>query len=347
VLLSTLNYDHPQKGMSQAFSSLFPEVREYDYLKLQREGRSQAEISQGLLAVVREFQPDWIWLQLQDSKTIGPESLVRIREEVPRTVISHWMGDCQPSPSPYMASICRVTHLTLLSNVGQLPLYRAAGAKKAHYCQIGVDWDEDVLGIPEWTPPFRIPEIVLCGNFYGNRFPGTADRVDAIQALMAEKLDVGIVGWGWPPEFPVVGGCTVKKQHHVWRRAKVALNVNHFNDIELYYSDRQLIAMASGTPLVCAYVPGLEREFREGMDCLWYREPDELVAKVKDLLGSEEMRIRIGREGRSTILRRHTWWHRILEILPVVEEIRSGLPEPISASPAEPLGEPVPELKST
>jgi hypothetical protein len=325
VLLSTINYDHPQRGMIKAFSGIFPEVRDYDYLHFQRQGKSAKDVNEGLINVACEFHPDWIWLQLQDTNVLQPETLARIREHLPGCVVSHWMGDCRASVSSYAASICRVTHLSLLSNVGQLPLYEAAGAERAHYCQIGVDWEEDVLGLPDWIPRFRVPDVVFCGNYYGESFPGTLDRVEAIRVLKDKGIDVGIVGSGWPREFPVLGQCTVKQQHHVWKRAKVALSINNFNDIERYYSDRQLIAMASGTPVVCKYVPGLEWEFTDGIDCLWYRNSSELLAHVERLLGSEDERIRLGRQGRATICRQHTWWHRILNVLPIIEEIRDVL----------------------
>jgi hypothetical protein len=215
--------------------------------------------------------------------------------------------------------------VTFNSSVGQATLFRQAGASEVQYCQIGVDWEEDVLGLPKWTPPFRVPEVVLCGNYYGKTFPGTGDREDAVRRLEREGIDVGIVGTGWPKGFPVVGQCGVKQQHHVWKRAKVGLNINHFNAIELYYSDRQLISMASGTPVVCRHVPGLEREFVHGTHCLWYEDPADVVPHVQSLLGSEERRRWLGARGREVVLRGHTWWSRILGVLPTIERFSDHL----------------------
>jgi spore maturation protein CgeB len=186
-----------------------------------------------------------------------------------------------------------------------------------------VDWHEDVLALPSWDPPFRVPDVVFCGNYYGSTFPGTGERASAIRSLWDAGIAVGVVGVGWPSDFPVVGRCGVKQQAHIYRKAKVALSINNFNSIELYYSDRQLIAMASGTPVVCKYVPGLEREFDNGSDCLWFRETPELIAHVKTLLENPEGRRRLGAAGRARIQRSHTWWHRILEVLPIVEHLRA------------------------
>jgi glycosyltransferase involved in cell wall biosynthesis len=322
--------------MTRAFSSLFHEVREVDYLGLQRQGRSVPDINRGLIETARDFRPDWIWLQVQETGVLQPEALLEIRRLLPACVVTHWTGDCRVVVSPYLSSICKSTHVTFNSSVGQAPLFLRAGAPEVQYCQIGVDWEEDVLGLPVWTPPFRVPDVVLCGNYYGKVFPGTRDREEAVRRLEREGVDVGIVGSGWPRGFPVAGQCGVKQQYHVWSRAKVGLNVNHFNTIERYYSDRQLISMASGTPVVCKYVPGLEKEFVQGRDCLWYDDPADLVLHVLSLLKSEERRRSIGAQGRETVMRSHTWWNRILGLLPVVErlsdQLSRGVSDPVPTS---------------
>ncbi|RPH34199.1 MAG: hypothetical protein EHM90_06070 [Chloroflexi bacterium] len=230
------------------------------------------------------------------------------------------MGDMRASVGPYIGAMSKECHLTLTSSVGQIAAFQAAGARRTLYSQVGLDWAEDVMGEPAWEPPFRIPDVVFCSNYYGSAFPGSPERVEAVAALLHAGIDVGVVGQGWPRGFPVVGKCGVKQQTHVYRRAKVALSVNNFNDVELFYSDRHLIALASGTPLVSRYVPGLEREFTNGRHLLRYSTPGELVESVRSLLGSEDLRRRIGRQGRAEAIRSHTWFSRILSVLPHVEE---------------------------
>jgi hypothetical protein len=325
VLLSTINYDHPQRGLLQAFNGVFgsENVREFDFYEEARRGQTVPAINDAFVKAVIDHRPDWVFMQVQDSEILHADSILAIRKNLPGCVLSHWTGDCRPVVSPYLSSICKATHLTLVSSVGQLPMFKTAGAKDALYCQIAVDWEEDVNGNPNWTPPFYVSDVVLCGNHYQNRFPGTVDRESAVAALMEAKIGIGIVGRGWPKSFPVIGECKVKEQHHVWKQAKVALNVNHFNDIEQYYSDRQIIAMASGTPTVCKYVPGLEREFKNGVHCFWYDKPSELAPIVKQLLADEGLRKKVGFQGRAEIMKNHTWFSRILSLLPEVERLKN------------------------
>jgi hypothetical protein len=328
VFMATINYDHPQTGMEQAFRQIFgrANVETFDYLELQRKGHRPAEIAAMFVGATLAFKPDWVWLQLQDTNIIKGVDIMDVRNALPNCVVTHWTGDCRPKVSDYLSSICKATHMSLISSVGQGPLFSDAGAEVVRYVQIGLDWDEDVLGLPEWTPPFRVPDVVFIGNYYAQAFPeGTKERQEAIDALLKDGIDVGIVGTGWPAGYPMIGTCTVKQQHHVWKRAKVAISCNHFNNVDRYYSDRQLIAMASGTPVVCRQVPGLQEEFIDFEDCIFYDRPDNLLWSVKSLLQDPEMRQRIGRNGRQLVMRKHSWFSRVLDLLPKMEHFQERL----------------------
>lgn len=327
VLVSTINHDHPQRGMEHAFRSLFGDtgVGVYDYYERLRQGASLDQVNAEFLSMARSFNPDWIWLQAQNTGVLQPDTLLKVGRELPGCVISHWMGDARDPVAPYLSGICAATHLTLVSGEGYLPLYKAAGAREVRYCQVAVDWEEDVLGIPEWTPPFRVPDVVFCGNYHGTLFRGAGDRDGAVRTLQAVGIDVGIVGLNWPTGWPVIGSCRYKEQHHIYKRAKIVLSVNNVNDVRRYYSDRHLFALASGVAVVAKYVPGFEDEFENGHDLMWYNTDQELVSVVRALLADEGARTRLGRNGRATAIRDHTWFKRILDVMPEVERIRAGL----------------------
>lgn len=321
VMTATINASHPQRGMMRAFDSLF-ETKHFDYLELQRSGLDEREVTQLFVDEVTDFAPDWLWGQYQNSNVIQADGLLELRRRLPQMVTTSWMGDCRTTLSDYLQSICKATHMSLIAAAGQERLFREAGAPEVHYLQIGLDWEEDVLGSRNYVPPFRVPDVVLCGNNYGAQFPGTTERHAAVRALRDAGIDVGVVGSGWPHDIPCAGSCHVKEQIGVWTRAKVGISISNFNSIPLYYSDRQLISIASGTPVVCYHVPELEQEFTHGVDCLFFHDTDELVAHVKTLLGDPELRSRIGCAGRATALRDHTWYSRIFQILPDIERLQ-------------------------
>ena len=327
VLMSCINYDHPQNGMLHAFQSLLgsSNVADFDFYDLLRKGMSKESISAAYVKACIDHKPDWVWMQLQDSKIITADDILKARVALPKTVFTHWTGDLRASVSPYLSSICKATHLTLISSTGQIPAFKAAGASRVKYCQVALDWNEDVLGSQYYEQPFRVPEVLFCGNYYGTTYPGTVDRERAVLALIKAKVDIGIVGHGWNSNYPVLGYCKLKEQVHVCKRSKICLNVNHFNDVERYYSDRQLVSMASGRPLVCKYIPGLEEEFTDGVHLRWYKTEDELALIVQQLLKDEQAREFIGSSGRSEVLKNHTWFNRFTGLIVDIEKIQRTL----------------------
>jgi hypothetical protein len=316
VLVLPLNADHRQEGMLCAFRRVFGEgnVIELDYCNVR-------DADARMLDILKTYSIGWVFMHLNQTEKIGGRLIEQARAISPHTVFSHWMGDWRASVSPKSREICATTDVTFISSQGQLGLYRAVGAKRVEYLQIGLDWAEDVLGLPPWSPPFRVPHVVLCGNWYAHQFPGGGDRMKAVQALQNARIDVGVVGSGWPAHAPFIGTCGVKQQHHVYKRALVALSCNNINDCRLYYSDRQLVTLASGTPTVCHYVPGLEEEFLDGKHCLFYRNETELCDRVLRLIRDEGLRDRIGAAGRAEVIARHTWKSRVEQAFGVVQNV--------------------------
>lgn len=331
ILMATINADHPQAGMIHAFEGVFGKgnVRNFDYLELARRTNWGVEhVNDEFIRAAIDWKPDWAFLQLQNSNVILPDSIEALREKLPHCVFTHWSGDVRDKVLSYFAGICKATHLTLAANVGHLKRYEEAGAPETMYVAHGLDWEEDVMGQPPWTPTFEVPDVVYCGNHYGDRVMGTEARERAVRALHEAGIKIGVVGSGWENTgLPVLGTCHVKQQVHVYKRAKVALSVNHFPDLEGYHGDRTITAMASGTAVIQRYFPLLEKEFSEGEHLLAFRNETELVEKVRELLGDPELRCRLGAAGRRHALLHHTWFSRIFQVLPRVEEIHSMLLE--------------------
>lgn len=329
VLLLPLNYDHVQHGMITGFRQVFgsDHVAVFDFMcasprPLGPVSRSLTEVNDDFVEYVSQRKPDLVFMQLQETGVIQPATIKNARAASPKTVFVHWTGDYRPVISAYVRAICQVTDMTFASSVGQLKDFTMAGAADVNYMQIGIDWEPDILGIPAWEPPFTVPEVVFCGNHYpdGPWADGTAQRLADIRALMRAGYDIGVVGRGWPSDIPVVGQCTVKQQHHVYTRAKVVLSVSHENNVDRYYSDRLLIAMASGTATVARHFPGLEDDFPDGV-LPTYHDETELLEIVTDMRATEAWRKVVGLSQRAYVRATASWFSRITnQLLPMVEE---------------------------
>ncbi len=328
VFMATINADHPQLGMIHAFDTLFGRetVRHYDYLQRIREGCRKEFVNEQFADDVIRFRPDWLWLQLQNTDVITAETIARLEKELPRCVITHWCGDVRREVGEYFASICRATHLTLVANTGFIPKYMDAGARKTLYVPHGLDWNEDVLMIPDWKVPFEVPDVVYSGNHYGADMVGSEVREACVRAVHEAGIKIGVVGGGWEKTgLTVLGKCTVKQQVQVYKRAKVVLSVNHFPDLAGYHGDRTITAMASGTAVVQRWFPDLEEEFQDGVDFAVFHDKTELVEKVRSLLENDERRDALGASGRARAIQRHSWISRVQDLLPKIEAISEEL----------------------
>lgn len=326
VVAATITDQAPQLGMLGALRGIFGDsnVLELDFMH--EASRMPLErVGTWFASKCLSFKPDWLFLQAQDTAIVSADCLRTLRSRLPGCVLSHWMGDAREHVSQYLSEICAATHLTLISSVGQIPMFKRAGAENVQYMQVGYDLPEPSSDVLDKGPPFRVPDVVFCGNYLNESFPGSTERIGAIRWLSQEGIDVGVVGAGWPGHFPVAGRCSVGQQSEIYRRAKVVLSINHLNDIDRYYSNRQIIAMASGTPVVCRYVPGIQHEFQHGRHLFWYETRDELIRYVRLLLDRQDIRKDMGRAARAEILKNHTWFSRFLTVLPIIERLQSRL----------------------
>lgn len=309
------------RGTARAFKNFFGNdcVEIIDYYSLEKQGRSRDQINAHLKERVALTNPDWVHGQYQDSEVIYTDTIKELKERFAHICFSHWTGDMRAFISNYMSRMSEYCDLTTVSSIGQIPAWQTAGARSVMYWQIAVDYEIDCrIDRPPMNYAFKAPEIVFCGRYYHNMFPGASQRLEMAEALVNEYGDrFGIVGSNFPRN--VLGSTGVKEQRDIYRQAKLSIGCNNFNEIELYYSDRQLCAMAAGICHVCRYVPSLEREFRDMEHCVFWRTKEELLEKVKWLLANDRQRMKIGLQGRGEILRNHTWYSRIQEIIPVIE----------------------------
>lgn len=85
-------------------------------------------------------------------------------------------------------------------------------------------------------------------------------------------------------------------------------------------------ALACGIPLVCT--PGADQEglFTAGDDYAIARNGQEMRRLMKTLLFEPEFATELGRQGRETLLTRHTWAHRVDELLSIYSKLRPQKP---------------------
>jgi hypothetical protein len=183
-----------------------------------------------------------------------------------------------------------------------------------------------------WSRPFHAEHDVFFGGndhyglFQGLKakgrkppavldFPGGEFRSRLMKAVHREfnLLVRGRLGWDG-------SGLNVRRMrfhphyHEAMLAGKVVLATVVAPRFRLYMR-RLFRTMASGRILVTEYIPGMEADFENHKHLVWFTELDEALDLVRYYLDHEEAREGIVRNGRKTLLRRHTVGHRLGEFI--------------------------------
>lgn len=186
--------------------------------------------------------------------------------------------------------------------------------------------DNDLVWIGNWGDEERSEEIRefiigpvqdlgLKARMHGVRYPEHA---------LAALDEAGIQYKGWLPNFAVPQVfASAKATVHVPRRpyAKALPGIPTIRVFE---------ALACGIPLVTAPWDDSEGLFDPGGDYLTVRSGSEMKMILSELLNDKDMREELSRNGRDTILKRHTCRHRADELLNIYSTLECGAEERVT-----------------
>lgn len=167
-----------------------------------------------------------------------------------------------------------------------------------------------------WLPPAADPQVWVCAQTLP--FPKTWDvclvastdrqvhreRVALVEHLRAQGLDVHVEhSFGHRAAF-------------AYNQSKVVLNCSLAGDINLRVPE----ALMAGAALVTDDVEGLAEMGLHDDRAISAYGPGERTAEavVRFLLDHEDYRLKQARWGRAVALKRHTWEHRVREVLEVM-----------------------------
>jgi len=315
LYLPANNEQIKQTGVEDAFVDAGFQLASFDFRNCFNYTNGQNCINT-LRQTIRDYKPNWIHMQLQYTGFVPARTLKEIKIENPNTIITNWSGDVRDFANMYYVQCGNEIDLSLLCNIGQLPMFKQKGLQNIQYWQIGID--------PKQT--YRMPDdareklrktynhdIVFCASYTKN-FPDSNLRMSYANALSKTfGQRFAIYGTNWAlPSFR--GYLPYYKQNSVYNGSKIAISINHFNNIKKYFSDRQLLTMGSGTLTLCHYIPGLEDYFENGKDCVWFKTVPECLEKAKYYLSHPEEAEEIGKRGAEKVFKEHSYLSRVQEL---------------------------------
>jgi len=167
--------------------------------------------------------------------------------------------------------------------------------------------------------PAAVPELLFVANSRGVRRPIIDDAVRA-------GVDVGVYGSRWDgliPEKQIRGTYLPNERlRHHYANAKIVFN-DHWQDMkrEGFVSNRIFDAGACGATIVSDDVPGMADLFGDAVAT--YRNADDLGGTVRALLADDDRRKAMGAALRNIVLARHTFDHRVSDILDIVARFQA------------------------
>lgn len=298
-----------QPGTCDGFKNAGVDLDVYSFTN-EAERISKSEVNARFIQRAKRFKPDLIHMQLQMTSIITPDTLTKIRKELPNVVMTNWTGDIRTTPSNYFISISKVVDYSLLSHVGQIPMYKAAGCHNPRYWQIGFD---PKIYYPQKKKDFKY-DVVFAGSSY-KIFPDSKLRLEIMRQLKQKfGQRFGLFGNGYPSSMKA-SYVPIEKINDVYNDSRCVLSVSNFNDVSHYFSDRLLMCLASGRPTIMYRFPSYDSYFGHMNDILLANNIDEIISMVEFCKQNPDEADRVGTNGYLKVLSEHSFTSRVIELL--------------------------------
>ncbi len=248
---------------------------------------------------------------------IRPQALQQLRRA--GVFVALWSVDCFDGRVPaWVASQLPAVDLFLTTAKGMVGRYQALTSAP-------VRWVVEGVHLPAFPPLRLAPEMrAAYGSevaFVGNvlhppvRNPVLARHRLRLLRRIAERHRLKVWGpqghartahaWRGVPAPLIPWPAYNEELVKVCQASDIVLGLNTINTVELYFSNRTFLTLASGGFHLTHYVPGLEAMFENHRHLVWFDSDDECLSLVDYYLHHPRQRQTIAREGRRWTRRRY------------------------------------------
>ena len=308
-----------QAGVYDAFREADCRLEVFDYFAHYNGRNSTGQVRHNLINLAGSFRPDLVHMQIQHTSIIDADTIRKIRQKVPKVVISNWTGDVRNYVPRQFKEMAYVSDYNLISSTGQLEFFKKEiPGKDIRYWQIGFN---PLLYHPQTTKKDFRYDVTFVGNVNTREgYPGHNDRMMMAHSLRkAFGTRFGLFGNGWPSELKSKGSFDQKKLRDLYHQSYSLISVSHYNDLSHYFSDRLLMCMACGRPTVSLKFPKWESYFTDNCDLMIAETPQDIVSKVKQLTANPDLADYIGASGATKVFAEHTYLSRVNELLEITK----------------------------
>jgi len=264
-----------------------------------------------LLNTIVHHEPEYVLIC--GGHTIVPGFLSYVGLLSPKTKMLNWYVDNRKEVEPWFASLSNVCHTSFWST-GDPHLLSKVFSQTQKPCQFLPITPDDKTFKP--MDEEKTIDVLFIGT------PHSAHRVGLLEYLVQNGVKLQIYGNGaWPESLKsyVKPGIFDKEFVKTLNKAKIVLNINIINDVPLYFSDRYFQPMATKTVGLNIYVPKLEDMFEDGKHMVFYKNQEECLKKIQELLADDKKREHISEEGYKLYKEKYTLKHMLTQMFQGVE----------------------------
>lgn len=283
-----------------------------------------------LIAAFKKYQPD-IFLFWVHFGEFNGKLLKRLREISPHTVFVHGSGNQvlgDHNVCWYIHKFRRFTDVVLTNtrDKERLNLIRKWIKRAGTLHMFGFD-------PTRFTAPKTKTEFDCFfggGDSVSNkkpngRFPFSLFRRQLLEAVNKEFKLLLRGGGTWPAHLNCQPGVRDLEYFREMQRAKIILGTYHL-DLEQYYTERTIYGGASGRLFMTRYIPGMEKDFTNGENIVWFKTVDEAMQLLHGYLQlPDDERKAIAKLQRAHFCVNHSWRARMAEfekLVPWILEAR-------------------------
>jgi Uncharacterized protein conserved in bacteria len=321
--------------VERALSQLGHTIQSFDYRQWLIPGRVRdrvpalqafdlKRINNKLIGSAKTFRPDIVLVN--GGYTIAPETITRIKKEI-KSIMVNWIADFPLMFNEY-AHAGPYYDFCFWGGTDALHRYKSLGGSNGHWLPYACD--------PFYHKPVALSDADkkkykcdIC--FVGSNY---SERVAILEKLCC--FDIGIWGLGWerlPAKSPLVrrlrgGAIGPEIWTKIFSAAKIVLNITgHRANVMVPFIDekdfrntntRVFEILGCGAFQLVDVKADVLALFKRGehLDC--YKDKQEAVEQADFYLRNPEKRNAIAEEGRKEALKKHTYKHRIEEMMSVI-----------------------------
>ena len=255
------------------------------------------------------FKPDLVFMH---GNAILLEECHLLKEST-NAFFTIWVGDVRYAPLPEAMNMMDIADLYLFPFKGeQLKYFSRILDTPCEYLFEVFD-DRQVREVKEISSG----RIVFVGNVY-EHFPGGEERISLVKFIGKYVPELEYYGSFPYADISVKGRIDFSEVPDLYNSSYLTIAHNNRNDIDGYFTHRNLIALASGSCVLMKYFPGIEESFTNWDHCVYYKTNYELLDVIEFLKRNPSIRNKIAKSGNSYVRENYlnaNFSHRYNEIL--------------------------------